>query len=1521
MASTVQLKRSALSGKVPDTASLALGELAINTYDGKIYFKKSGSVESIQSIITTNAVTTGSITLLGTGSFSLVSGIIEATNGVVSGSSQIISILNPLNSFTQSYFTDSASFDARIIAATNEGQFALTGSNQFIGSQSITGSLRVTETGSFGSLQVNDTLTVSHGISVISGSLGVTSDLTVLGAINARQFNINVISSSTIYESGSSNFGNTSDDIHSFTGSVEITGSFLLNGQEVGGGTTTGSFTGSFTGDGSGLRGVVSDDLPIDGWDYNSNSSASINDFNVTSSKYLIDFQWNEEMGTPIGHKTFISNVSGSTQVVPTDSGVKFIVGNNLVATIDSNGIQSSAAAGTISGSSQLTSSFDQRYTLSGSIPNIPTGSFATTGSNTFNGNETISGSLFISGTTELGGNIVPKTARGATLGTSDRPFSDIFVSSGSINIASDVSGSPNTTLSNIGGNILISAGGMRLSGSAAFIAATGSFQYISGSMTQIGNYTQQGNYIMTGNKTITGSLRVSGSGFINNSRILTDLDTGSFQANWMASSGSSQILDVNGTNGPTTIAIGRNTGLFTPPTYGVAIGNNAGESSQGEYGVAIGNGAGQLFQGTNAVAIGSAGYEDQGQYAIAIGAGAGDTEQGQYAIAIGAGAGANHQTANSIILDATNGTIQQAAGAGLHIAPIRSGSTTSNVLNYNTTTKEITYITSSFETTGRGIISSSANLVTTSSFNSYTASISTASLVTSINNLNTFSASQYLSNSYFATTASLNTLSSSLTTISSSIAIIDNTQNSRLSAIEYITASLGVNATTGSYGSFYDTTTQSGSANTAYVMKLNSYTHQNGINLSGSGAMVVSQTGVYDIEFSAQLANGPGDDILDIWLRKNGTNVEQSNTRLNILKDTKTVAAWNWVDTGNAGDYYEIMWSTNGGNITITAFNSGSAPTRPAVPSVIATIHRVDVGGITYVNSATGQLIVSASTGNALTVAGTIVLNGALNVSGTLSLTGSIIPSTDNTYDLGSSTKSFRHLYVSSGSIYMNGSKVLSSTAQELQFTTDAGQSIKILEAGTDTITLQSADGNITLASSGGGDVVLDPTNGVIGLKGTTTLYSGNKIVSSDGNAIQIGNDLAITGSLTTTTGNINGINLSNLQTTFNTFTGSSNTSLSRLNSYTSSLNTAFQITGSNVTILGNLNVAGTQSVINSTTLQIGDNIIELNGTGATNAGLLVKDATNPNTASGSLLWDSTNDYWKAGTKDSESKILLAGGDSIISGSSQVIGILSSLNTYTGSNDTKHATLATYTASLDTKFTTLANVTSSLIAATSSYETKGRGIVSGSSQIDVMSTTNIAKLATTGSNTFTGTQTINGNISLGSTNTSFVGPSQYGGIMFPRGQVLFSNTNTQNQLYLSSNAYTNASGVFAYRNTGQPATFIGQDNGAISIGVAGNGTADTAITFTTAISISNAGVTTFGGNVIPDGNGTRDLGSSSARWSTIYTSDLSLNNGIGDWTIVEGEDDLFLYNNKKGKVYKFALTEVEPNMATPKKS
>jgi len=70
---------------------------------------------------------------------------------------------------------------------------------------------------------------------------------------------------------------------------------------------------------------------------------------------------------------------------------------------------------------------------------------------------------------------------------------------------------------------------------------------------------------------------------------------------------------------------------------------------------------------------------------------------------------------------------------------------------------------------------------------------------------------------------------------------------------------------------------------------------------------------------------------------------------------------------------------------------------------------------------------------------------------------------------------------------------------------------------------------------------------------------------------------------------------------------------------------------------------------------------------------------------------------------------------------------------------------------------------------------------------------------------------------------------------------------------------------------------------------------------------------------VQPAANGTQDLGTSSYRWGTVYTSDLDMSNGIGDYTIVEGEEDLFLYNNKTNKVFKFLIQEVDPSEATPK--
>jgi len=84
--------------------------------------------------------------------------------------------------------------------------------------------------------------------------------------------------------------------------------------------------------------------------------------------------------------------------------------------------------------------------------------------------------------------------------------------------------------------------------------------------------------------------------------------------------------------------------------------------------------------------------------------------------------------------------------------------------------------------------------------------------------------------------------------------------------------------------------------------------------------------------------------------------------------------------------------------------------------------------------------------------------------------------------------------------------------------------------------------------------------------------------------------------------------------------------------------------------------------------------------------------------------------------------------------------------------------------------------------------------------------------------------------------------------------------------------------------------------------------------------SASFFGDVTVSGNVLPGTTLTYNLGSSTQRFAVAYVGDLSMRNEIGDWTIVEGADDLYLYNNLRGKVYKFNLTEVDPDTAPPKK-
>lgn len=143
---------------------------------------------------------------------------------------------------------------------------------------------------------------------------------------------------------------------------------------------------------------------------------------------------------------------------------------------------------------------------------------------------------------------------------------------------------------------------------------------------------------------------------------------------------------------GASAIAIGALTAQTNQGVAAVSVGALAGQIDQGGQSVAVGPSAGSTTQGLQSVAIGNlAGSLNQGQRAVAVGSLAGANGQGDYAVALGNFAGGTNQPANSIVINAS-GVALNGSAAGLFVDPIRSSSGTGNILQYDTSTKEISY-------------------------------------------------------------------------------------------------------------------------------------------------------------------------------------------------------------------------------------------------------------------------------------------------------------------------------------------------------------------------------------------------------------------------------------------------------------------------------------------------------------------------------------------------------------------------------------------------------------------------------------------------------------------------------------------------------------------------------------------------------------------------------------------------------------------------------------------------------------
>ena len=164
-----------------------------------------------------------------------------------------------------------------------------------------------------------------------------------------------------------------------------------------------------------------------------------------------------------------------------------------------------------------------------------------------------------------------------------------------------------------------------------------------------------------------------------------------------------------------------------------------------------------------------------------------------------------------------------------------------------------------------------------------------------------------------------------------------------------YITCCGGDGAASLLYGSFYDVTDQSVTSGQVAPMEFGVTDFSSGVSitndLSSNPTMItLSADGVYNIQFSAQLyrTSGGSGAHARIWLRKNGTNVPDTNTVVHFgNNNVYSVAAWNFFAQASAGDKYQIMW-TQDDAITIAYEPENLVVPYPAVPSTILTVNQI---------------------------------------------------------------------------------------------------------------------------------------------------------------------------------------------------------------------------------------------------------------------------------------------------------------------------------------------------------------------------------------------------------------------------------------------------------------------------------------------------------------------------------------------------------------------------------------------------
>jgi hypothetical protein len=351
MAQIVKLRRSSVSGQKPTNTTLQLGELALNTADGKVFFAKSGSLgPTVEELVSTNTINTGSINL--SGSLNLegnqtITGSLYSTN-IISGSqiwgdgSNLINV--PLSGVTN-LVTISGSFDDRI----NDITSSLDSINSFSSSVVLT-----SQTSSMTVLSSSYALTASYALNASGGgggaALGSYSSLVVTNAASTWSFQHNTAQRYPIFQVFDNN------------GFVIIPSQIQTiddnNANIIFPSPQTGRVIASLGGGNGNTEEFINSNL----WVVDHNLGVDYPDVTIWDSNRKIIFPDRIESVNENQIKVYFS--------VPVSGHVSVSRGGHIISgSVDSEWVDIlNKPTGLVSGSDQLTGSYDTRYVLSGSI-------------------------------------------------------------------------------------------------------------------------------------------------------------------------------------------------------------------------------------------------------------------------------------------------------------------------------------------------------------------------------------------------------------------------------------------------------------------------------------------------------------------------------------------------------------------------------------------------------------------------------------------------------------------------------------------------------------------------------------------------------------------------------------------------------------------------------------------------------------------------------------------------------------------------------------------------------------------------------------------------------------------------------------------------------------------------------------------------------------------------------------------------------------------------------------------------